>query len=563
MHSGIRYSLKEYLLSQSVKKNHYPFGYWIRNKNLFIQISFWLWALWAILAIFSIFLPVSNQQKLGRGVIVVFETVFQYIVRLLGSDSDVVSSEDKVNISPPFWNYEAYLFLCLTISVIFIGGYCVFLIRNFLIELESLIKRNTVSADLRLKFSFFSKWIHYFWIFSSLLTAWTAFCLLYVPKPSGNDIFTFLYKSLDVDSNSLESTRVYHRDLTSTGWVTAGLNIFSVVIIVALYFKYSRELFKGKQFFFSNLRMEEKVSSDVFIDPVISKEILRSMSISSKEDYEKKNDEGFIAQLRGVNKYFHVKNEIFHALKDINLEIRKGEFIVILGYSGSGKTTLLNILSGIDRPTTGSCVIADCDITKMDDNALNYFRRKRIGYIFQNYALLPNLTAAENIAIAQGMDNPSLKERVKNVYSHMQKGQIKSKFDFFKELCKEIFLSKGNKDELYYMMEFLGLMEHKDKYPHQLSGGQQQRVAITRALIKKPQILLADEPTGAIDHAMTKSILNFFYDINKYAKTTVIVITHNPLIAEMAKRVLYVSGGRIVKDIVNSNPKHPLEIEGL
>lgn len=358
--------------------------------------------------------------------------------------------------------------------------------------------------------------------------------------------------------------RQYTRDLTVAGWATAGLNIFTAANIVIFYVKYSKELFQGNQFFFTDLRMKEEFSSQIFVDANISRAIEESRKLSGKQDFKQLNSPGYVCELEGVNKYFYVSGGIFHALKNINLSIKDGDFVVILGYSGSGKTTLLNLLAGIDRPTNGKCVIANCDTTKMNDYDLNLFRRKNVGYIFQNYALLPNLTAAENIAISQGMDKPALRNFVREKRSIYRNLTEKSeKIAFILRSLRELFFGKNDAAELNQIMDVLDLMEHRDKYPHTLSGGQQQRVAIARALIKRPTILLADEPTGAVDHTMTKSILRLFSDVNRHAKTTVILITHNPLIAKMAKRVLHVSGGEIVKDERNEHPLHPNDIKGL
>lgn len=483
-----------------------------------------------------------------------FETAFNYVVKLLRPDA----KNQSENISSSLWSFESYLFLIVTITLLILSLYCHFVVNNFLLDLVDIVDSHGKSKEQE-QIIRFLKCLKYLFIFCFILNIWTAFALLYIRKPMSDvNISTLLFLPTD----QIQQGKVYHRPLNAAGWLTSILNIASLAGISVLYWRYVREKFNGNDFFFSSFRTIEEPQRNLVQDASLQQQILRSMHVLNKQDIYRKNKRGYIAELREVNKYFLVNNKQFHALKNINLNIKEGEFIVILGYSGSGKTTLLNILSGIDRPTNGECILNNYDIPKMTDEDLNEFRRKSIGYIFQNYALLPNLTAAENIAIAQNLNTKtSFKEKVRTLRSNLSKGE--GKFTSVILFLKDIFLSKENKEELNYLVDALNLEEHKDKYPHQLSGGQQQRVAIARALIKKPKILLADEPTGAIDHSMTKSILELFYYINYYAKTTVIIITHNPLIAKMAKRVLHVEDGQIVKDIYNPRPMMPKDIEGL
>ncbi|KMZ96218.1 hypothetical protein PVNG_02356 [Plasmodium vivax North Korean] len=197
--------------------------------------------------------------------------------------------------------------------------------------------------------------------------------------------------------------------------------------------------------------------------------------------------------LKNVNKYFGS----FHALKDINLTIDKGEFVSILGPSGSGKTTLINLLSGIDIPTNGQLIIDKHNTSIFSDKELTAFRRKRI--------------------------------------------------------FRDIFWADDTTD-VSYLLDIFNLLAHENKYPSQLSGGQQQRVSIARSLVKRPSILFADEATGALDHATAKIILQFFRLINIYAKTTIIMITHNPAIATITDRVIRIEEGRIVEDYKNLSP---------
>ncbi|OAL10229.1 ABC transporter ATP-binding protein [Candidatus Mycoplasma haematobovis] len=547
-------SLKSYTIQQQFLKNHYPLKYWCLNFNFFIHLTYWLFCIWAITALSAIFVPVNNTHRVGRGAVVAFETAFNYVVKLLRPDT----RHSSENISSALWSFDSYVFLIVTIALLVISLYCHFVVNNFLLDLLDIVDSHGKSKEQE-RIIHFLKYLKYLFIFCFLLNIWTAFSLLYIRKPMSDvGISTLLFAPTTLPQQG----KIYHRPLTTTGWLTSILNIASLAGISTLYWRYVREKFNGNDFFFSAFRTNKEPQQNLIQDPLLQQQILMSMHVLLKQDIRKKNKKGYIAELKKVNKYFLVNNKQFHALKDINLDIKEGEFVVILGYSGSGKTTLLNILSGIDRPTNGACILNNYDISKMTDEDLNEFRRKSIGYIFQNYALLPNLTASENIAIAQNLNNKtSLREKISTLRNNVFKGEGKIKS--FILFLKDIFISKESKEELNYLIDALNLEEHKDKYPHQLSGGQQQRVAIARALIKKPKILLADEPTGAIDHSMTKSILELFYYINFYAKTTVIIITHNPLIAKMAKRVLHVADGQIVKDIYNPHPKMPRDIEGL
>ena len=232
------------------------------------------------------------------------------------------------------------------------------------------------------------------------------------------------------------------------------------------------------------------------------------------------DDNKNIIELRNVVKYYNNKVLATKALYDINLTIEKGEFIIILGQSGSGKTTLLNIISGMDNATYGDVIVAGQNIIDYNAKQLTLFRRKNIGYVFQQYGLLPNLTVIENIQIGQNL------QKNKN---------------------KRIAISE--------ILESIAISSQKNKYPNELSGGQQQRVSIARSIAKNPNILFGDEPTGAIDEEMSKQVLKLFVDINKKYKTTVVIVTHNPILAEIANRVIYVANGTIAKIVKNEHPK--------
>lgn len=211
------------------------------------------------------------------------------------------------------------------------------------------------------------------------------------------------------------------------------------------------------------------------------------------------------------------------ALEHASFELYDGEFVVILGPSGSGKSTLLNILGGMDLPTSGRVLVQGQEITQYNDRKLTAYRRDQVGFVFQFYNLMANLTAKENVELAT-------------------------------ELCEHAL----NVDEI---MEEVGLGERKDHFPSQMSGGEQQRVAIARAVAKNPLLLLCDEPTGALDYQTGIMILSLLKKINQTLKKTVVIITHNMAIGDMADRVIKMRSGRIVEIKKIENPLPPERIE--
>ena len=218
------------------------------------------------------------------------------------------------------------------------------------------------------------------------------------------------------------------------------------------------------------------------------------------------------------------KGEILiEALKDANFEINKGELVVILGPSGAGKSTLLNILGGMDNATSGEYLFFGNDVTKMNDKELSLFRRNKVGFVFQFYNLMPSLTARENVYLAASLNKNSL-----------------------------------NVDEI---LKRVGLEKRCNNFPSQLSGGEQQRVAIARALVKNPDLLLCDEPTGALDSKTGAQILDLLYEICKKNNKTVIIVTHNKAISVIADRLIQVQDGTIFKNEKIDNPKSAKEIE--
>lgn len=220
-------------------------------------------------------------------------------------------------------------------------------------------------------------------------------------------------------------------------------------------------------------------------------------------------------RIRDVHKFYGEQESRIEVLKGIDCEVSSGEICVLLGPSGSGKSTLLNIIGGIETMDSGSIEIGEERIEKLDEAHLTEYRRNYLGFVFQFYNLIPNLTIRENI-----------------------------------EVCAYLSRRALDIDEL---LETLGLSEHADKLPSQVSGGQQQRCAIGRALVKNPSILLCDEPTGALDYKTSKEILALIERINAKYHNTVIIVTHNEAIRGMAHRVLKLRDGRIVRNYVNES----------
>lgn len=206
------------------------------------------------------------------------------------------------------------------------------------------------------------------------------------------------------------------------------------------------------------------------------------------------------------------ENEV---LKDINLTIKSGNVCVLLGPSGSGKSTLLNLIGGIETSEKGKIQIGNIDISNMNEKQLTYYRRKQLGFVFQFYNLVPNLTVRENIEVAADITEKPL--------------------------------------DIDKLIKLLGLSEHQNKLPNQLSGGQQQRCAIGRALVKNPPILLCDEPTGALDSKTSKEILELIEKIHAEYKNTIIIVTHNEEIKKIANQIIKIHDGMIVEDIKNDN----------
>ncbi|MEX6585026.1 ABC transporter ATP-binding protein [Paraclostridium bifermentans] len=219
-----------------------------------------------------------------------------------------------------------------------------------------------------------------------------------------------------------------------------------------------------------------------------------------------------ILKTRGLKKYYGEEENLVKAIDDNNIEIIEGEFVAIVGKSGSGKSTLLHMIGGLDRPTDGKVFIDGKDIFSLKDESLAIFRRRKIGFIFQYYNLIPSLNVWENIVLPIGLDNKAVDE------------------EFINDIINA-----------------LGLSDKKESLPNTLSGGQQQRVAIARALATRPSIILADEPTGNLDSKTSDEVMSLLKSMIKKYNQTLVMITHDETIAQMADRVIYIEDGKVLK----------------
>jgi len=229
-----------------------------------------------------------------------------------------------------------------------------------------------------------------------------------------------------------------------------------------------------------------------------------------------------ILEIKDLTKDYHMGEVVVQALRGVNLTIYEGEFLVILGPSGSGKSTILNIAGGIDTPTSGQILYRGQDIAHYSQRNLTQYRRNAVGFVFQFYNLMQNLTAAENISLAGDLSSAPIPTS---------------------ELLSQVDMS-----------------DRGGHFPSQLSGGQQQRIAIARALAKNPDILLCDEPTGALDFGTGVSVLRVLKDFNERYGKTVVIITHNASIGDMGNRVVVVRDGVVYRETVNKNPLPPEEV---
>ena len=233
-------------------------------------------------------------------------------------------------------------------------------------------------------------------------------------------------------------------------------------------------------------------------------------------------DESVVFHVHDVTKTYQMGEVNVHALRGVNLDLQQGEFTVLLGASGSGKSTLLNILGGLDTPTDGHVLYGDRDLTRASEQELTEYRRYHVGFVFQFYNLIPSLTAYENIAVVTEIAN-----------APMQPEEA---------------------------LQLVGLSNRMHHFPAQLSGGEQQRVAIARAIAKNPDVLLCDEPTGALDSQTGIVVLEALQRVNQTLGTTTVVITHNADIAKMSDRVIHLADGRISQIHINETKLNPNEL---
>ncbi|WP_455950420.1 ABC transporter ATP-binding protein [Eubacterium sp.] len=226
-----------------------------------------------------------------------------------------------------------------------------------------------------------------------------------------------------------------------------------------------------------------------------------------------------IVEIKRIEKYYGNKSSLTKAIDGISFDVDKGEFVAIMGASGSGKTTLLNCISTIDKVTAGNIYVGGIDITKLKNKELNKFRREELGFIFQDFNLLDTLTAYENIALALSIQNVGAKEIDRKI--------------------KKVAYDLDIEDVL-------------NKYPYQMSGGQKQRVASARAIITNPRLILADEPTGALDSKSSKMLLERFNHLNKDLMATILMVTHDAFTASYASRVIFIKDGRIFNELLRA-----------
>ncbi|MCL2234512.1 MAG: ABC transporter ATP-binding protein [Firmicutes bacterium] len=235
------------------------------------------------------------------------------------------------------------------------------------------------------------------------------------------------------------------------------------------------------------------------------------------------NKKAFI-KFENVKKEFVLSSHVVHAVDDMSFDVDEGEFVVVVGPSGAGKTTVLNLLGGMDNPTSGDIIISEKNISKYSHKQLTEFRRADIGFVFQFYNLMPNLTGLENIALAKK-------------------------------------LSPGSPISAEEALESVGLTDRGHHFPSQMSGGEQQRISIARSVAKSSKLILCDEPTGALDYVTGKKILALLHKICKERRITIILVTHNSALKDMADKVIVVKCGKVESITINENPKSIDEIE--
>lgn len=229
-----------------------------------------------------------------------------------------------------------------------------------------------------------------------------------------------------------------------------------------------------------------------------------------------------LIELRSVGKTFHMGEVEVRVLHNLSLKIYRREMMAIVGPSGSGKTTLLNLIGGLDQPTEGEVLFEERDLATFSPRELTRYRREHVGFVFQLYNLVPNLNAEENVALASELSN-----------NPMDAGEA---------------------------LDLVGLSQRKSHFPSQLSGGEQQRVSIARAIAKRPELLLCDEPTGALDFVTGRQVMELLVDLNRRLETTIVVITHNQALAQVVDRSVHIRSGEVVESVKNDHPVKPSEV---
>lgn len=291
-------------------------------------------------------------------------------------------------------------------------------------------------------------------------------------------------------------------------------------------YKNSVDLIFSKTNYKIFLKIKDEAKKESFLlknkEKAIYKKVKKILKIKRTLTLNKNYSDSII-DIKGLNKIYESKTRNNHVLRDINLSIKKGEFVILVGASGSGKTTLINIISGVDKLTYGEIIVNNRNISILKESELTEFRLENIGYIFQNYGLIPNLTVEENISMGSFMSFLSKKQKRKIHYDN--------------------YINQQNVNEI---LENLKLSEMKNKMPYKLSGGQKQRVSIGRTIAKKTPIIFADEPTSALDEANAKNVIEILKTINSVYKTTIIMITHNDKELDYASRVIRLKDGRII-----------------
>lgn len=274
--------------------------------------------------------------------------------------------------------------------------------------------------------------------------------------------------------------------------------------------------------------IDKNIKNKIFkVDSKIQKILIKAAKRKRKKDQFKdlKNEDNKVIEVKNVIKYYLDGQKVSRILENISFSLNKGEFSMIFGKSGSGKSTLLNLISGLDRPSQGHVIVCDSNLPYLSDVQLTKFRRKNVSFIFQNYNLLSNL----------------------NGYNNVETGAYLQK-------------DKSKKVDIIDLFKRFEMEEVIDKYPSQMSGGQQQRISILRALAKNAEVIFADEPTGALDENTTRIVLKYLYEANKEQGTTIVMVTHNPLLAPIADKVIHIENGKIAKIIENKETIHPNEL---